>query len=194
MAKTTLTPEDHVRLYLQYLEDPDSLRDEAAIAKAQAAVDRAKDPVTKVKALTALERAQAVDAQIYRQGFIINAKAWVEAHDVSVGALQAIGVPDEDLIEAGLLSTMPSRRRGRGRAAASTSPRSRAPRLSLDEVARHLPRKEFRLAQLADAIGREPATTRNYLNKLIAEGIVAEVGDDPNHSGKGKAPKLYIRA
>jgi hypothetical protein len=193
-AKITLTPEDHVRLYLQYLADPGSLRDEAAIAKAQAAVDRAKDPIVKVKAITTLERALSVDPQIYREGFITNVKAWVESDGVSVTALQQIGVPDEDLIEAGLLSAQSTRRRGRGRVAAASSPRSRAPRLGLDEVARHLPKREFRLTELAQAIEREPATTRNYLNKLVEQGIVAEVGDDPNHTGKGKAPKLYIRA
>ncbi len=58
---SSLTPEDHVRLYLQYLEDPESLRDEAAVAKAQVAVDKAKDPIARVKAITQLERAQAVE-------------------------------------------------------------------------------------------------------------------------------------
>jgi hypothetical protein len=192
-AKSALSPEDHVRLYLQYLADPESLRDEAAIIKAQAAVDRAKDPIAKVRALTALERAEAVDPEVYRQGFITNVKAWVESDGVSISALQQIGVPDDDLVEAGLLAP-PTRRRGRGRAAAASQPRSRAPRLGLDEVARHLPKREFRLTELADAIEREPATTRNYLNKLLEQGIVAEVGDDPKHSGKGKAPKLYTRA
>jgi hypothetical protein len=186
-----LAPEDHVRLYLQYLDDPDSLRDDAAIVKAQSAVDRAKDPIAKVKALTALERAQAVDPEIYRYGFITNVKAWIESSDVSVSALLQIGVPEEDLVEAGVLSAEPVRRRS-GRKAAAT--RSRAARLALEEVAAHVPKKEFRLAELAASIDREPATTRNYLNKLIEQGIVAEVGDDPNHSGKGKAPKLYVRA
>lgn len=192
-AKNTLTPEDHVRLYLQYLADPESLRDEGAIAKAQAAVDRAKDPITRVKAITALERAEAVDVEVYRQAFITNVKAWMESDDVTVSALRQVGVPDEDLVEAGVLAPQPSRRRGRGRAVAAPV-RTRAPRLALEEVARHLPRGEFRLVELAEAIEREPATTRNYLNKLVDEGIVAEVGDDPNHSGKGKAPKLYARA
>jgi hypothetical protein len=189
---TSSKPEDAVRLYLQYLSDPDSLRDEAAIAKAEAAVDRAKDPIAKVKAFVALERAQALDPEVFRQGFIINAKAWMESEDITVSALQQVGVPDEDLVEAGLLAVPV--RRGRGRAAAARPARTRAARLGLDEVATHLPRREFRLTELAAAIDREPATTRNYLNKLLEQGIVAEVGDDPKHSGKGKAPKLYVRA
>jgi hypothetical protein len=189
-----LSPEDHVRLYLQYLEDPDSLRDEAAIAKAEAAVDRAKDPIAKVKAITALERAQAVDPESYRHGFVTNVKAWVEIADVTATSLLQVGVPEEDLVEAGLLVAEPIRRRGRGRVATTKPTRSRAARLTLDEVVIHLPKKEFRLTELAESIDREPATTRNYLNKLIDQGIIAEVGDDPRHSGKGKAPKLYARA
>jgi hypothetical protein len=193
-AKTpVLTAEDHVRLYLQYLEDPDSLRDEATITKAEAAVDRAKDPIAKVKAITALERAQAVDPEVYRHAFVTNVKEWLEATDVTASALIQVGVPEEDLVEAGVLTAEPVRRAGR-RAATAKATRSRAARLTLDEVAGHLPKKEFRLAELAAAIGREPAPTRNYLNKLIDQGILAEVGDDPNHSGKGKAPKLYVRA
>jgi hypothetical protein len=189
-----LAPEDHVRLYLQYLEDPDSLRDEAAIVKAESAVDKAKDPIAKVKALTALERAQAVDPDIYRHGFVTNVKAWIESSGVSVNALLQVGVPEEDLVEAGVLTAEPVRRRSAAKVSAGRGTRSRAARLALDEVAARVPKKEFRLAELAAAIDREPATTRNYLNKLIEQGIVAEVGDDPNHSGKGKAPKLYVRA
>jgi hypothetical protein len=188
----TVTPEDAVRLYLQFLDDPDSLRDEAAIAKAQAAVDKATDPIAKVRAFVALERAEALDPEVFRHGFITNVKAWMENDDISVSALQLVGVPDEDLIEAGLLAAQPVRRRARDAVAAAPK-RNRAPRLGLDEVARQLPKKKFRLTDLAQAIEREPATTRNYLNKLLQQGIVVDAGDDPSHSGKGKAAKVYVR-
>ena len=66
--------------------------------------------------------------------------------------------------------------------------------MSLDEVAAKLPSGQFKVTDLAEAIGRETTTTRNYLNKLVEAGKVAEVGDDPNHDGRGKAPKLYEAA
>lgn len=70
----------------------------------------------------------------------------------------------------------------------------RQPRLSLDEVAAKLPSGEFKLSDLAEAIDREPQTARNYLNKLVEAGTVGVIGDDPNHSGKGKAAKIYAKA
>jgi len=188
MAK--VDPEGAVRLYMMYLSDPDSLRDEAAIAKAEAAVEKAKDPIERLKAMAERERLQSVDGEQYRQDFIANAKAWAEAESIPVKVLLDAGVPAKDLSEAGL-APQPT---GRRRATSSGSSRGRAPRLSLDEVIAALPAGEFKLTELAEAIGRESGTTRNYLNKLVEQGVVGVVGDDPNHDGRGKAPKLYVRA
>lgn len=190
MAK--VDPEGAVRLYMMYLLDPSSLRDDAAIAKAQAAVEKAKDPIDRLKAMAELERLQSVDGEQYRQDFIAHAKAWAEAENIPVKVFLDAGVPAKDLAEAGLAPQPTSRRR-----AASTnggSGRGRAPRLSLDEVAAALPAGEFKLSDLAEAIGRETGTTRNYLNKLVEQGVVGVVGDDPNHDGRGKAAKLYVKA
>ncbi len=188
MAKSD--PEGAVRLYMMYLVDPNSLRDEAAIAKAEAAVEKAKDPIERLKAMAARDRAQSVDGEHYRQDFIANAKAWAEAEDIPVKVFLDAGVPAADLAEAGLAPQPTSRRR----AASSGTGRGRAPRLSLDEVTAALPAGEFKLTDLAETIGREVGTTRNYLNKLIEQGVVGVVGDDPNHDGRGKAPKLYVKA
>lgn len=190
MAATKTDPEGAVRLYLMFLADPESLRDEAAIAKAQAAVEKAKDPIDKLKALAALEKAQAVDSSSYRDDFIANAKTWADSEGIPAKAFLELGVPAADLVAAGI--TAPSARAAG--AAKGTSGKGRAPRLSLDEVAARLPNGEFKLSDLAQAIGRETATTRNYLNKLVEAGTVGVVGDDPNHSGQGKAAKVYIKA
>jgi len=82
----------------------------------------------------------------------------------------------------------------KGKGSSIGSVGTRAPRLTMEEVEAALPSGEFKLVDLANALGREPATTRNYLVKLITQGKVGEVGDDPNHSGKGKPAKLYSRA
>lgn len=189
MAKSD--PEGAVRLYMMYLVDPNSLRDEAAIAKAEAAVEKAKDPIERLKAMAARDRAQSVDGEHYRQDFIANAKAWAAAEDIPVKVFLDAGVPAADLAEAGLAPQPASRRRA---ASSNGGGRGRAPRLSLDEVTAALPAGEFKLTDLAEAIGREVGTTRNYLNKLIEQGAVGVVGDDPNHDGRGKAAKVYVRA
>lgn len=187
---TKADPEGAVRLYLMYLRDPESLRDEAAIAKAQTAVDKAKDPIEELKARSALERAQVVNGDAFRAAFLTHAKDWAEANEISVSAFRDLGVPSADLVAAGLATGGSGRSSGTAR----RTVRGRAPRLSLDDVAAKLPKSEFRLSDLAEAIGREPATTRNYLNKLVENGDVAVVGDDPKHSGKGKPAKLYVKA
>ena len=61
----------------------------------------------------------------------------------------------------------------------------------MDDVLPKLPEGEFTLAQVAELIDRPTATTRNYVNKLKDLNLVEIVGDDPNHDGRGKAPKLY---
>lgn len=180
--------ESAVRLYLMYLDNPENMRDEAAIKKAAAAVEKAKDPIDKLKALSELERAKAVDPEPFRQGFIDHAKAWAEAEGVPVRAFLEVGVPAKDLDAAGLVPPRGSR------SSARSSGKGRAPRMSLEQVAAKLPSGQFKVSDLAEAIGRETTTTRNYLNKLVEAGKVTEVGDDPNHDGRGKAPKLYKAA
>ena len=51
--------------------------------------------------------------------------------------------------------------------------------------------EQWRLSDLAAKLDRDPATARNYINKLVDNGSVVIAGDDPNHDGRGRAPKLY---
>jgi hypothetical protein len=182
-------PEDAVRRYLLFLVDPESLRDAEAVETATAAVATATDPIEKLRALAALESAQDVDATACREAFLLHAKTWADAEGISAKAFLELGVPAADLVAAGLTAAAGRARR----AAAGGGARGRAPRLTLDEVAAKLPDGEFRLSHLAAAIDREPATTRNYLTKLVESGVVTDLGEDPRHDGRGKAPKLYIR-
>jgi hypothetical protein len=181
--------EGAVRRYLIFLQDPESLRDDDAIARAQEAVDAATDPIDRLKAFAALDRARAVDGSVLRLAFLAHAREWAEAEGIPAAAFRELGVPAADLVAAGIAGAARTTRPDRDRPI-----RGRAPRLSLEEVEAKLPSVEFRLTDLAAAIGREPATARNYLNQLVANGVIAVVGDDPGHNGKGKAPKLYVRA
>lgn len=176
-----------MRRYLQFLEDPDSLRDEVAIKQAQADLERASDPIERVKALSALERAEAVDGEVFRVGFVAHVAEWIGSADVSVSALAVYGVPAQDLVEAGLIEAAPVRRKPK-----VVASRGRSPRMDPSEVAALLVKGvKYRLADIAQLIDREPATARNYVNRLIEEGVVEDLGDDPDHAGKGKAPHIY---
>jgi hypothetical protein len=191
MSDTSSTAESAVRTYLLWLAAPESLRDEQRIGELRAAADRATDPIDKLKALSALEDAQAVDGQQLEDDFVARAKEYVAGENIRVDAFRTMGVSDEVLRSAGLLGgpggparSTPARRRPGGN--------RRMPRLNLADVDAAVPTGEFRLAELASAIDREVATTRNYLQRLIGDGKVVEVGEDA--SGRGKPAKIYRRA
>src|SRR5687768_11892285 len=102
------SPEDAVRRYLQWLEDPSSILDEDAVAKAEAAVADAPDPLARLHALADLEHARAADSEGVTEDFVAYAKDYAEAQSIPLAAFEALGVPTEVLRQAGLLG-------GRGR-------------------------------------------------------------------------------
>jgi hypothetical protein len=69
----------------------------------------------------------------------------------------------------------------------------RAPAIPLDDVAAAARKlgSGWRLAELAGVLDRDPMTVRNYVTKLMERGVVADLGDDPRHAGRGRAPKIY---
>jgi hypothetical protein len=183
-----------LRRYLAYLEDESALVDEERVRELNEAIDVTSDPIERLRLLSELERAShGADAGELEGAVASGLRAWAEANAVTRGALEQVGVPASLLDRAGMGS------RGRARNGERSRRRSsrRAPRLSADEVKAAITSqlgKTWKLSELATAIDREPATTRNYVARLVEEGWVTEVGDDPAHDGRGRAPKLYSRA
>jgi hypothetical protein len=176
-----------VRRYLQFLENPEAMRDEAAIAAARDKVAAATDPLDKLDALAALERLQRIDGETFRLGFARHAKAYAEERAIPVSAFEAMGVPRADLAAAGLVAG--------GRSAAAPAPRrgSRARRVSVDEVitvARGLG-DAFSIAALAQAAATTTQTATKAVRSMEDQGIAVAVGEDREHSGPGRAPMLY---
>jgi hypothetical protein len=180
--------EGAVRLYLLALEDPSKMRDEARIKKLQAAVDSAKDPIDKLKAIGELERAQAVDISQFRTDFVRVARSWAEANGVSAAAFQALGVPAEDLRAAGLIGG------GRSRGTRAASSGTRRGRVTVEDIRQRLPAGPFTVKQLEAASGGSPGTVRKAVSELLAAGAITDLGADPKHASRGKAPTLYQKA
>lgn len=176
-------PEAAVRAYLDFLADPESARDEAAIARAEAAVAKAEDPIESLRALAELDRARTVDGSAQREAFIRHARAWASTEQIPASAFLKLNVPAEDLAAAGITAA-PRTTRGRGR----------APRLDIDDVASQLPSGNFTLKDVAQRIDRETGTTRRYVQQLVDRGLVADLGEDPDHDGRGRAPHLYKKS
>ncbi|HYI61530.1 MAG TPA: hypothetical protein VEW93_06965 [Acidimicrobiales bacterium] len=189
---------DGIRSYLDSLGQSDKpVVNREAVKALKAQVRDETDNINKLKLLAELEREEAGRVQDHsgeRAVFVAEAKAWAEGEGIPVSAFQALGVPDEVLKEAGF--ELPAGGRGSGSSRAGRSAGTRAPRIPIEDVlaaAQALP-AQWKLADLAEKLGRDATTTRNYVKKLVEQGSVVEVGDDPEHDGRGRAAKVYRMA
>ncbi len=188
--------EDGIRAYLDSLGARGKPQvDREAMRALKAQIRGETDSLNKLKLLTQLEREEAgrvADNSEAQAVFVVGAKAWADEEGVTAGALQAFGVPDEVLKQAGFEVTAGTQRAAAGRAQKGSSG-TRAPALPLDvvaEAARKLG-SGWKLADLAVVLEREQMTVRNYVNKLVEQGVVKDLGEDPKHDGRGRAAKLY---
>ena len=181
--------EDGIRSYLSGLGQPvKPVVNRDAVKELKARFRAEADPLERLRLLAAIEVEEAghlPDRSGEEAVFIAEAKTWADAEGVSASAFQALGVPDDVLRAAGFSIA------GSGRKVAAPSG-SRSPRVPLEAVkaAAASLGKNWRLGDLAAKIDRDPGTARNYVSKLLAEGTIVEVGEDPNHDGRGRAPKI----
>lgn len=186
------SPEAAVRRYLQWLEDPASLVDADAVARAEAEVATAPDPLARLHALADLEHAREADSDAATEDFVAHARAYAEAESIPVAAFQASGVPDDLLRRAGFEVGRGGRRASGG--GSRRGGRSRSPQVSSEELKAatlRLPR-QFTLADVAkEAGGGSPQTVRKAVDEMIAAGKVRNVGPKQDHHGRGRAPTLY---
>lgn len=185
--------EDGIRTYLDSLgASRKPVVDREAVKSLKAEIKAQTDPIAKLRLLAALEEEQAgrvPDLEGDKAVFVAEAKAWAEAEGIPVSAFQTLGVPDEVLLEAGF-DPSPA---GPKTTATSRTAGGRAPRIPIEDV-RAVAKKlgsGWKLADLASTLGRDTATARNYVNKLIDEGLLVDLGEDPKHDGRGRAPKVY---
>lgn len=187
---STISPEAAVRRYLEWLDDPDSLVDDEAVARAEAAAADASGPMERLHALADLEHARQADSEAVVRDFVAHAKAYAEAQSIPIAAFRAMGVSDDVLRRAGFgLAGRPSRG---GRSASSGAPRAKqVPVDELKAAALGLP-KQFTLADVSAAAGGgSPATVRRAIDEMITAGKVRKLGPKPDHQGPGRAPTLY---
>lgn len=180
--------DEAIRRYLNFLKDPATLRDDDQIARLEAELDRATDPVEHLKALGSLEQAKDVDGSAARDDFIAVARGWANEHGVTVDHFRSMGVPSADLSAAGF--SVRGRRAGR-----RAAPAKRARRVPVEDIKAKLGslRSPFTVRDLETASGGTNATVRKALGELVDEGKVTNIGPDPSWSGRGRSPILYER-
>jgi hypothetical protein len=189
-----LSPEDAIRRYLNFLEDPAKLRDEAEVQRRTLAVLEATDPIEKLKALTALERAAAVDEAALRSAFVRHARAWADENGIGVRAFSELKVPNEVLAEAGF--DVPTARPRRATATSGTvgegTRRKSVASSEIKEAVLNFP-EPFTLVEVMNKVGGSPMTVRKAVEDLVAAGQVERRGPVPGYSGRGRAPIQYAR-
>jgi hypothetical protein len=181
---TSSAAEGAVRSFLTFLTDPDSLVDAEAVEMHQNAVEAAKDPIEKLKALSALQRARAVDPALFRSDFVRYAKAWAEAESVPASAFQQLGVPDELLQQAGIIIVGGRGRRRKSAAAAPAATRRKAVSASQLEEGILALDGEFTLKDVSERVGGSPATIKAAIERLEAQEKVQAAGERTGSRGR----------
>jgi hypothetical protein len=188
----TTNPELAVRNYLTFLSDPSQLVDPADIERLQKEVDSASDPLAKLRAYAALERAQATDENSFRIEFIKYAKQWAADEGVPAAAFRSMGVPD-DILKAAGLDGGTKRRRGRQpkTAKADATPRTRRPSMRAEQLEQGIlgMSGEFTSKDVVDQIGGSQLTVRTTIDRLEAQGKVSAAGE--RSGGRGRAAKTW---
>ena len=186
------SPEEAIRSYLLFLDDPTKLRDEGEVQRRTLAVLEATDPIEKLKALAALEQAAAVDEKGLRAGFIEHAGDWATANGISVKAFRELKVPVDVLSAAGFEVTNERVRRTSGTGSGADAPRRR-PAVSASDIKEAVLTfaEPFTLNAVMAKVGGSPMTVRKAVEDLIAEGRVERQGPVPGYSGRGRAPIQY---
>lgn len=179
----TVTPEAAVRLYLLFLDDPEKLIDRQEVKKLEDEVEKAKDPIAKLKAISALQRAQAVDPASYAYDFIKHAKRWAESEGVPVSAFREMGVPEDVIAAAGFES---SRRGGgrRGRSRSESAPKRN--RVNTEQLTQGILGLEgtFTIRDVSERVGGSPLTVKNTLGMLEAQGKITPAGERAGSRGR----------
>lgn len=188
MASTAA--EEAVRNYLLVLKDPGSLRDEERVAELEQQLGSTTDAVERVMLQQQLREAQRPETAHYEDAFVTHAKAWADAHGISVAAFLAEGVSAAVLRRAGFSVSGARAGRRSYRGGRKTTGRSR---VSADHVRTALPTGAFTAKDVQEATGASPAVVRRVIQEETAAGNVVAGGPDPDHQGPGRAPVIYKR-
>lgn len=185
---------DGIRDYLNSLgQDNKPIVNKEAVKSLKADIKGTSDPIEKLRLMAQLESEEAgvvPDNSGLEAVFVAEAKDWAEEEGISVASFQALGVPD-DVLRRAKFDVLTG---GRKPSASITSSRKpRVPYETYKEAAIKLG-SGWKVSDLGKAIDRDPGTATTYVKKLVADGVIKVVGDDPNHDGRGRAPKLYAKA
>lgn len=152
------------------------------------------DPIDKLRAIAARQRAELVDPAPLRAAFVAVAKGWADAERIPVTAFQAMAVPDNVLHEAGFEVLAPRRRRAASRRQAGAGGRRTG--LGVAQVRtwvlEHAP-AVFTVLDATEGSGASAAAARRAITELVDAGDLTRLGPAPDWNRPGRAPVRYAR-
>jgi hypothetical protein len=183
-----------VRRYLDFLVDPGSILDTARISALEAELAAATDPLKKLHAHAALEKARRSDGDGVRASFVKHARAYALAHDISVSSFRSVGVSDIALAEAGF-DLGHGRMKAKATKSALPGGRLRAPKVSKSSIQAHILAMSgsFTLNDIMSGIGGSIGTVNTVVKEMVTARTIKQLGPDTNHQGRGRAPIRYSR-
>ena len=181
--------EQAVKVYLATIGDP---KPRGRQARQKPDFDTATrgitDPLAKLAAIKA-ERERVANIVVgdpAEEGFVKYGKVWAKIHDYDREDFAALGV-SKRVLDAVFGGSAP-------RAKATSN---RAPRVSIKDLVDAITSKPagtwVTVSGLMREVGGSDATVRKVLAGLAAVGTLTEPIDDPKHSGKGRAAKVWER-
>ena len=175
--------DEAVRAYLSYLQDRKSIVDQDEIANLTEELDNETDPLEQLRLASAIAGLRSADDTKVRAGFIEHAKPWAEQNLTAgyVEAFKTLNVAPKVLREAGFSV------RGGGK-------RKHDRQVGSQAVVDAIPEDPFTITEIVTATQASGATVRNVVLQMVQDGEVIDLGQDPNHTGRGRTPKLYQRA
>jgi hypothetical protein len=181
--------EQAVKAYLANLGKPKkSGRQSKQKPDFETATKGISDPLAKLAAIKAeRERvANIVVGDSDEDGFIKFGKVWAKIH----------GYDREDFAALGVSRRVLAAVFGGGAPRAKVTP-NRAPRVSTTALAEAVSSKPagtwLTVSGVMQEVGGSPATVRKVLDDLSASGTLTDPIDDPKHTGKGRAAKVWER-
>ena len=190
-ASPSTSPEETaVREYLVWITDPSQLIDAELVARLEGEAAAATDPIAKLRALSRLEHAKAVDGERFKLSFIKHAKQWSDDNQITAAAFRELGVDDTILRAAGIgLTTASARRPSNPAGTPSAHIRSVSSGQIKAEVSAWV--GEFTLGDVVTKVGGSPMTVRKAVDELVETGVVHRLGPLQHHTGRGRAPIVY---
>lgn len=187
MSATEPTPEEAVRTYLLYVQDPTQLRNDKLIASQIAVVRKATDPIEKLVAIADLERLTDVDEKPLREAFVAQALAWAETNHIPASAFTELGVAPDVLRSAGF-KVPQGAQRGKARAKRRRGPSREKVRAAI----LRWPGDTFVMTDITSAADVNDSVASRVLQSMVKASEVEYLGRQERPVGwKGPTPKIY---